>query len=168
MREVRWTAVETELLPMTNLENKIPPPVVMLLFGALMWGMSLIGPQLSDGQLTTTALVPSLFLFGLIISLAGVYQFRISATTVNPLRPDKASKLVTKGVFTLTRNPMYLGMLVWLIAWSLFLNSSISLLGVMLFFLFITRFQIVPEERAMQALFGAEFELYQSKVRRWI
>ena len=153
---------------MTNLENKIPPPLVMLMFGALMWGMSFIGPEFSDGQLTTTVLAPVLFLLGLGVSLAGVYQFRKSATTVNPLRPDKASSLVTGGVFRFTRNPMYLGMLMWLLAWSLFLNAWTSLLGILLFFFFITRFQIEPEERAMRGLFGTEFELYQSEVRRWI
>jgi protein-S-isoprenylcysteine O-methyltransferase Ste14 len=76
--------------------------------------------------------------------------------------------LVSTGVYSFTRNPMYLGMALVLLAWAAYLSSAWSLLGPLLFALYITRFQIVPEERVLDRLFGTSFAAYKKCVRRWL
>lgn len=98
---------------------------------------------------------------------AGI-RFRRANTTVNPLKPQAASSLVTAGIYRYTRNPMYLGLLFLLVAWAVLLSSPFALLGPVAFVTYISRFQIVPEERVLAALFGAEYAAYQAGVRRWL
>ena len=95
-------------------------------------------------------------------------SFRRARTTVNPLKPETSAALVSTGVYSFTRNPMYLGMALALFAWAVYLSSVWSLLGPVLFALYITRFQIVPEERVLDGLFGASFAAYKKRVRRWL
>ena len=103
-----------------------------------------------------------------LLMLAGVAAFRAARTTVNPLQPRQASRLVVGGVFHYTRNPMYLGMAIALAAWAMLLGKLWLLLGMLLFVLYMSRFQIAPEERAMETLFGDEWQHYRTRVRRWI
>ena len=63
---------------------------------------------------------------------------------------------------------MYLGFALLLLAWGLFLENLAALLGVAAFVLYMNRFQIAPEERALEARFGAEYSRYCARVRRWI
>jgi protein-S-isoprenylcysteine O-methyltransferase Ste14 len=105
---------------------------------------------------------------GAAIAIAGVIQFARARTTVNPLQPDAASSLVSGGVYRWTRNPMYLGMALVLLAWAVYLSSVAALAVLPLFIVYINRFQIEPEERALQARFGAQFERYRKAVRRWL
>jgi len=152
---------------MKALELKIPPPAVALLCAVLMW---LASPWLAFGfevpARTTIAVL--LALLGAATALAGVLQFRRARTTVNPMRVEQASSLVTSGVFARTRNPMYLGLLLVLAGWSIYLASFAAILGLPFFVAYINRFQIAPEERAMHRLFGEAFRHYMSTTRRWI
>ena len=107
-------------------------------------------------------------IIGLFVMLAGVLSFRRMKTTVNPLQPGAATALVTGGVYRYTRNPMYLGMLLLLIGWAVYLSSPIALIGVLVFWFYISRFQIRPEERALAKLFGDGFSDYASRVRPWL
>jgi protein-S-isoprenylcysteine O-methyltransferase Ste14 len=109
-----------------------------------------------------------LTLAGAAIALSGVVSFRRARTTVNPLKPETSTSLVSSGIYRITRNPMYLGMLAVLLAWAAYLPSVLALLGPAAFSLYITRFQIIPEERALHSLFGAPFVEYTQKVRRWL
>nr|WP_255612533.1 isoprenylcysteine carboxylmethyltransferase family protein [Alcanivorax sp. 1008] len=109
-----------------------------------------------------------LVLMGAGVSLAGVVSFRRARTTVNPLKPEKTSSLVCSGIYRVTRNPMYLGFLLVLIGWAVMLGSAFAVLGPVLFVVYISRFQILPEERVLQNLFGDEFTAYQARVRRWL
>jgi protein-S-isoprenylcysteine O-methyltransferase Ste14 len=84
------------------------------------------------------------------------------------MRPEAATRLVTGGVYGWTRNPMYLGWLPILAGWAAYLQHPLSLLVVPLFMLYLTRFQIVPEERALSAKFGEQFDAYRQRVRRWL
>ncbi|BAU77218.1 putative protein-S-isoprenylcysteine methyltransferase [Metapseudomonas furukawaii] len=102
------------------------------------------------------------------VCLAGVLSFRLANTTVNPLKPETASSLVSSGVYRYTRNPMYLGFAVALVAWSIYLGSLVALLGVLGFVLYMNRFQIIPEEHALASLFREEFAAYRRRVRRWL
>ena len=95
-------------------------------------------------------------------------SFRRARTTVNPLKPESASALVISGIYRHTRNPMYLGFAIILLGWCVLLGSAWAVLGVAGFVLYIGRFQIRPEERALRELFGAEFDAFCSRVRRWV
>jgi protein-S-isoprenylcysteine O-methyltransferase Ste14 len=112
------------------------------------------------------ALAPALV--GLGFSVAGVAAFRRARTTINPTKPATASALVSGGVYRLTRNPMYLGLLLLLLALAVFLSNPVALLLVPVFVLYINRFQITPEERALASLFGGEYAAYKERVRRWL
>ena len=107
-------------------------------------------------------------LFGLGIFSAAVQSFKKHKTTINPLSPDKASSLINSGIFSYSRNPMYLGMLLILLSVSFKFNISVGLFISFLFKIYITRFQIIPEEKAMAKLFGEEFITYKNQTRRWI
>jgi protein-S-isoprenylcysteine O-methyltransferase Ste14 len=87
---------------------------------------------------------------------------------MNPTKPSATSSLVTNGVFRFTRNPMYLSLLLYLVAWAVYLANWLALLLVPVFMLYITRFQIKPEERALSAQFGPEYASYKARVRRWL
>jgi protein-S-isoprenylcysteine O-methyltransferase Ste14 len=84
------------------------------------------------------------------------------------MKPEIASSLVTSGAYRFTRNPMYLGLCLLLVAWALFLSSLLAFVGPLLFILYMNRFQIAPEETALSTIFGEEFANYKAKVRRWI
>ena len=152
---------------MKILETRIPPPLVGLVIGALAWlaSRAIGATALSFSLRLTTGVV--LVLLGLAISFVGVRGVRRANTTLNPLKPETASALVTSGIYRYTRNPMYLGMATWLLAWSAWLGTPIGLLAAPLFMLYMNRFQIGPEERALRTLFGAEFAAYEARVRRW-
>ena len=150
------------------LELKIPPPVVAALIAVAMWGISLTAPSLRIPTSTRAAMAITIGLVGVGFSVAGVMSFRRARTTVNPMKPEAASSLVSSGIYRITRNPMYVGLLFGLVAWATFLSSAWALLGPVAFVLFIGRFQIAPEERALSALFGGEYTAYRSRVRRWL
>ena len=108
------------------------------------------------------------FIAALIIGLSAVLDFHRAKTTVNPLKPEASTALVTSGVFRWTRNPMYVARLLLLLAWACIVSNWAALVMLPLFVAYLNRFQIGPEERALQARFGAEFESYRRKVRRWL
>ena len=105
---------------------------------------------------------------GVGIAVAGVVSFRRAKTTVNPLNPETASALVTSGIYRRTRNPMYLGALVALLGWAVFLANALAFILTPLFVIYMNRFQIGPEEKTLTALFGPQFSEYCSKVQRWL
>ena len=153
---------------MRSLELRIPPPVVGLLVAAGMWAGAHLPPLLRLPELARLLVAVALGATGIAIALGGVVSFRRAKTTVNPLKPETSAALVSTGVYSFTRNPMYLGMVLVLFAWAVYLSSIWSLVGPVLFALYITRFQIVPEERALDRLFGATFAEYKKRVRRWL
>lgn len=153
---------------MSALELKIPPPVVALLLGVFMWLTSGVAGFLALSYASRVLCALALVCIGQSISIAGMVAFRRAKTTVNPIRASSASSLVTRGVYGFTRNPMYLGLLLTLLAWAVFLASPFALLWVAVYVIYITRFQIIPEERVLSTLFGAEYEAYKEKVRRWL
>ena len=152
---------------MKTLENKIPPPLIAFIFAIAMWWLPAIVTIPMPLLLRWTTIVTLLGL-GVIFSFQGIRSFIEKATTVNPLRPETASALVTTGVYRFSRNPMYLGMALVLAAWAVYLSSLMACFGVAGFVLYINRFQIAAEERALEGLFGAEFAQYRSQVRRWL
>ncbi len=153
---------------MPSLELKIPPPVVGLACAAAMWFLSSVTPTLDIPSATRIAGSIVIALIGAAFDLAGLARFLRAKTTVNPLKPAKTTALVTSGVYRITRNPMYVGMLLLLMAWALFLAAPLAIAGPLLFFAWIDRFQIAPEERVLERLFGDDYAAYRQQVRRWL
>ncbi len=151
-----------------SLELRIPPPAVAALIAAAMWGISLIAPSLEVPGLIRAVAALALATMGFGISVAGVISFWRAKTTVNPMKPEATSALVISGIYRLSRNPMYVGIVLALIAWAVCLSSMWTLPGPLAFVLYINRFQIAPEERALAARFGATYAAYRSAVRRWL
>jgi len=149
---------------------KIPPPIVAIVTAFLMWAISELVPVgLFDLPMAIQLWVFAFLAFtGLAIMLTGVLAFRKSKTTINPFQPEQASSLVLTGIFQKTRNPMYLGMLLILSGWAIFLGSAVAFLALPVFVVFMNKFQILPEEKALEELFGQEFSDYLLSVRRWI
>ncbi len=153
---------------MNALELKIPPPLVLLIFAIAMWFTATLTAPLDVSFGMRLGFALALAVIGEGISAAGMIQFRRAKTTINPMKAGNASSLVTGGVYSFTRNPMYLGMVLVLIGWVVFLASPLALLFVPLFVLYINRFQIMPEERVLTSIFGDEYEGYKNNVRRWV
>lgn len=146
---------------------KIPPLALAILAGGFVWVVSLYTPTLQFSPLATGLVSCILFIAGLLIIAAGVITFRRADTTVDPLNPDKSTELVTSGVYRLTRNPMYLGFTLLLIAETVWFRSPVSLVVPLLYAFYINYFQIIPEEKALTRLFGDKYDKYKSNVRRW-
>ena len=153
---------------MHQLELKVPPPAVAVLVGVAMWFAARIGPSLELPLLARSIAFGVIALVGGAIALSGNLAFRRARTTPNPFKPQNASSLVTTGIYRVTRNPMYLGLLLVLLGWTAFLCSALPLFGPIAFVAYIQRFQIGPEERALQAKFGATYSEYLARVRRWL
>ncbi|AZU04039.1 S-isoprenylcysteine methyltransferase-like protein [Glycocaulis alkaliphilus] len=140
----------------------------MLVSGTLGWGLTALTPGLGmsfPGQAALGLLVAAL---GVATAAAGILAFQKARTTLSPIDPGAATSLVVNGVYTRTRNPMYLGMAVMLLGWTLILGHPGGLVGIAFFVAYINHFQIQPEERALQTLFGNTFTAYCARVRRWI
>jgi protein-S-isoprenylcysteine O-methyltransferase Ste14 len=153
---------------MRALELKIPPGVLVIITAALMWLVARAGPAFGFLLPARRALALGLVVAGVVISALGVVSFRRAGTTVNPIKPETAGSLVVSGIYRRTRNPMYLGFLLGLAGLAVFLSNALAFIFLPVFVLYLNRFQIRPEERALASLFGKDFAAYQSKVRRWL
>ena len=153
---------------MRSLELKIPPVALILLVAALMWLASWTMPTFRFECPSRNVFALSVAVFGAIISGLGIVSFRQARTTVNPMKPDTTSSLVVSGIYRWTRNPMYLGFLLVLLGWALFLSNALAFVLLPAVIFYMDRFQIEPEERALHSLFGQQFVIYTSRVRRWL
>lgn len=149
-----------------KLKNKIPPPLVTLFFGLIIYYSTELIPSVSFKYQALIATI--ILILGVAVMLIAVLTFRRLQTTINPLQPDKATSLAISGIFRLSRNPMYLGMLLILIAVSLASGAVAGLFLLPAFIAYISFFQILPEEKAMRELFSDQYADYCKKVRRWI
>jgi protein-S-isoprenylcysteine O-methyltransferase Ste14 len=151
------------------LELKIPPLLVALIMAAVMWAIAPLGPLLTSvAPYILKGAAVAIAAAGLAVAIAGVVSFRRAKTTISPLKPETSTALVTSGIYAVTRNPVYLGMLLVLVGWAVYLGSPLALAGPLVFALYIQRFQILPEERALSSLFGSAYTEYKSRVRRWL
>jgi len=147
---------------------RVPPVALFVVVALLMWAVASWLPSWRIALPGHTLVAALLLLAAGATGVAGVRAFRRARTTVNPLRPEKASALVTSGIYRRTRNPMYVALAIALLGWAVWLQHPLALLGVAAFVAWINRFQIASEERALRALFGPEFDRYCSEVRRWL
>ena len=153
---------------MHPLELRIPPPAVALAIGALMWLLSWTSPEFGFALPGGGLIAIGLAVAGAAICAIGVASFVRVRTTLNPMKPESSSTLVVSGVYKLTRNPMYLGLLLILAAWAFFISNVLAFLVLPGFVIYMNRFQIEPEERALASRFREDFDRYASRVRRWL
>lgn len=151
-----------------RLELKIPPPVIAGAMGAAMWGLARAFPAFDVPNVARIPLAVVVALAGFLLSASGIVWFRRARTTINPHKPEEATSLVSSGPYRFTRNPMYAGILLVLFGWAAFLSSMLALSGPIVFVLYLNRFQIAPEERTLERLFGSEYLAYKARVRRWL
>lgn len=152
---------------MSGLELKVPPPIVSLTFAVGMWFVSEQLPTFSFFMPGLHFLTFAFMGAGIIMGLCGMIEFRKVQTTLNPINPYASSALVTKGVYRLSRNPMYAGLLLILLGWAINLSNILSFFFLPLFIVYMNRFQIMPEERVLSGKFGTQFTAYRRSVRRW-
>lgn len=153
---------------MRRLEARIPPPLVAAAAALAMWLIARSSPDMTIPFVKRVQVAAALAIIGVVTVVIGALQFHQARTTLTPLNPGAASALVVSGIYRYTRNPMYLGMAIVLLSWAIYLSHPLAMLGVAAFVAYIHRFQIIPEEKALRALFPGSFEAYARRVRRWI
>ena len=147
---------------------KVPPLALGLLIAAIMWLAEWATPTLRFMFPARSFFSVAFVVTGAVISGLGIASFRRAKTTVNPMKPDSSSSLVVSGIYTYTRNPMYLGFLLILVGWAIFLSNALAFFLLPGFILYMNRFQIEPEEKALASRFGEMFVSYTSRVRGWL
>jgi protein-S-isoprenylcysteine O-methyltransferase Ste14 len=150
------------------LELKIPPVAVFFAFAATMWLLAMAVPLADVVLPAKKPIAAGAAAVGGVFAGAGILSFLRGRTTLDPRAPGKAASLVTTGVYAITRNPMYLSLLLLLAGWAVYLSNLAALAALPLFVAYLNRFQILPEERALASLFGSEFQAYCNRVRRWL
>jgi protein-S-isoprenylcysteine O-methyltransferase Ste14 len=151
-----------------NLELTIPPLALTLLIGIAMVVGSWFLPDLDYSSAISISIGSLTMIIAAYFCVYGVVEFSRNKTTVDPRFPEKSSSLVTSGVYSVSRNPMYLGFSLFLFSLVVFLRSPYLLCAVAAFVIYMNRFQVLPEERILELHFGDAFLTYKSKVRRWI
>ena len=147
---------------------KIPPPVITILAALAMVGLNtLFEIRFLKYDIIITICIILSILGAYFLSYA-VVAFIKAKTTVNPLKPESATTLVTDGVYRYSRNPMYAGMALFLFAWSLWLLNPLNIIIFIAYIGYINQFQIKPEEQALAKIFTVEYEAYRTQVRRWL
>lgn len=152
---------------MQALELRIPPVALVFIFAGLMALGAYVLP-FAVGIPAAIFIAVALFLVGAAVAIAGVLAFKRNKTTVNPFTPERTSTLVTTGIYRFTRNPMYLGFLLALAGWAVLLSNLVAFALLPVFIAYMNRFQIEPEERALENHFGADYRAYKQSVRRWL
>ena len=148
------------------MKTTIPPPVITLICALLIYLSKSLFPELTFNYSNQLCLF--FLISGFSIILISFQTFKKEKTTINPIKIEKATSLVTSGIFKYSRNPMYLGMVLILISTAVKFSFYGGVLVIVFFVYFITIFQILPEEKAMKKLFGEDFLKYKNKTRRWL
>ena len=148
------------------MKTKIPPPIIAV---TCIFANYLSTYIIKPFNFSYQGILGSIILaLGFTCALSAILLCRKKRTTVNPLKPEEATSLVTSGIFSFTRNPMYLGLFIVITSTSIFFGAWFGLIILCFFVWYINIFQIIPEEEALQKLFGKKFEEYTQNVRRWI
>lgn len=146
---------------------KIPPGLVVLIFAGLMYLLDRFLPFGEFDFFGREVLIWVLAIAAVLVVIVAIRQFLKARTTINPLFPGRAAVLVSGGIYAYSRNPMYLAMLMLLLAWGLWLGNAFNTLVAALFVAYMNRFQIGPEEEVLSRTFGRQFQKYCTEVRRW-
>ena len=150
------------------LQLKIPPPVYAITIGLLMWFLNRYFPvfYLIDSPWNRIGI--AIMIIAGSLDLWSLFLFIKKHTTANPMKPQNTSGIVTSGLYKISRNPMYVGLLTILIGYAVWLGSVTPFLLLPVFHLLITEMQIKPEEKILEQKFGDEYLTYKNRVRRWL
>lgn len=149
------------------MELKLPPVVVFLFFGLIMYLVHLFLPVGHFDFFGRFWLAKLVFALAGLIGVVSLVQFVRNKTTVDPMNPEKVSRLVTSGIYGYSRNPMYLGLLLVLLGFGLALGNAFNTLVAAGFVAYMNRFQIIPEEKILSSKFGKDYKTYLTTTRRW-
>ena len=154
----------------------VPPPLIYFAFLGLGWALELYGVQIglpagediSFGMTTEVrrGLALVLILGGLFLDGMAAGVFRRLGTAVEPWKPSTV--LATGGLYRFSRNPIYLGFAITYVGLAVGMDSPITLLLLIPCLLVVDRFVIQKEETYLAAKFGAEYDAYRNRVRRWL
>lgn len=147
---------------------RIPPAVVFFVSIGFVYIIHYLLPSLSLKFQFQTEVSVIFLVAGFLIGIAALLSFRENQTTVDPTSPEKASSLVTSGIYAYSRNPMYLAMALGVFASIIYFGNSLGIFALLFYIWYLTVFQIIPEEQSMLKLFGTEYRRYCEKVRRWL
>ena len=146
----------------------VPPPVQAAIAGVMMWLVARQFPELSFSFPFQRLIAGSLIAVGLVIELIAIRAFFRARTAITPFQPSKTKTLVVDGLYRFSRNPMYLGLVLLLAGWLVWLANPANVFVLGAFVAYITIFQIKPEEAVLRAKFGPEYDAYCRRVRRWV
>lgn len=146
----------------------LPPPAIVAIVGTLMWLSEQWLVHWSVRFVGQQVLVLLLVVFGLVLMALAAWQLRQANTTLLPFVPEQTRQLVTWGIFRYTRNPIYVGDLLLLLAWAVWLGNGVVLIWLPAFIGYMNKVQIAAEERALAVKFGGDYQEYCRKVRRWL
>ena len=153
---------------MSSLDLKVPPPVIVIISAVLAWVVARSAPGFAYLLPARIPIAAIFVLAGVSLALSGFLAFRKAKTTPNPHTPEKSISIVRSGPYAFTRNPMYLGLALVLVGFCAYLANPLAVVAVVVFVAYITRFQIMPEERILLEKFGGHYAQYTSSVRRWL
>ena len=146
--------------------NKIPPPLIAAGNIFLFYLSTLLIPAFEFAGQTILGIL--IGLEGFIIIFVSINLFRKNQTTINPFKAHETSRLITSGIYSFTRNPMYLGLSSIQVAFGIYLGAYVSIFLIPSFVIYITHKQIIYEEQILEKKFGDEYINYLKSVRRWI
>ena len=148
------------------MNNKIPPPIIALVCAL---GILFSKPFFREySNVNNSSISILFFLIGIACFFFAIKLFKKHNTTISPLKPEKATSLIVSGIYMYSRNPMYLGMLFILISISIKFNIIGGIISISTFIIYITKFQIIPEEEQLKRIFGEKFLNYKKKTRMWL
>ncbi len=154
-------------MTMRFLELKIPPPVLGVAALAVMltaWFFQFCLIEIPYKILLSVCCG----MVGCAVLLPSLFQFCCAKTTTMPHCPERASRLVVTGLYGISRNPMYVGATLILLALALFFEDGVAVMTALSYPIYLNFFQIIPEERALESKFAEEYREYKKRVRRWI
>ncbi len=147
---------------------KIFPPLIAVIVAACMWLLQRYLPVMELIPVEWKGVALLFIAIALVIDLWSLFLFFRARTTFHPLKLDNTSALVTSGMYRLTRNPMYLGLLLLLTGVAIWLGGLTPFLMLPLFVWIISNHQIIHEERILEEKFEQHYLEYKQKVRRWL
>lgn len=145
---------------------RVPPPLLYASAVAAGWLLNGLWPLPIGGGAARTTPGWGLVAAWAVLAGASIGLFRRRQTSMMPFRP--ASALVTTGPYAFTRNPMYVSLALLTVAFALFLNTWWTVLLLVPTLVAVQRLVIVSEERYLRRRFGAEYDAYARRVRRWV
>ena len=144
----------------------MPPPFFFLIPAIVGFAMEWLAPTAIVGAPWRWILGATLVIAGLALDVAGFTTQKRAGTDPIPFHPS--TKIVANGPYRFTRNPMYLGFVLWTLGLGVLLESGWVLLAAPLGLVLVDRFVVVREERYLERKFGEEYLAYKRRVRRWI